>query len=179
MEPKIYWGGILRALRLKNNLTQKEVAAVLHISRQGYSYIETGRCNPSAEIITVLSNVYSVDLNSYINSCFSNEYLREQDQFMSSLSVARNNQRPIKKQPARVMPVDGGVSTTKKASSSRNTSTTKDTAASKSTSTTMNSSTTKDISTPKGNSSTMDTSASKGTFDSDKPRRVLKRKKKD
>ena len=81
MSPIIFWGDLLRSLRESNNLLQKEMALVLHVSRQTYSNLETGRARPSPEQLAILSYIYGVDLMDYIHHCLPQEYLDEQEAF--------------------------------------------------------------------------------------------------
>jgi len=81
MEMEIFWGDLLRSLRRAHNLTQDEVASVLHTTRQNISNMETGRCQPSAEVIAVLSNIYDMDLIDYATHCMPVEYVAEQQAF--------------------------------------------------------------------------------------------------
>ena len=81
MYPIIFWGDLLRSLRESNNLLQKEMALVLHVSRQTYSNLETGRARPSPEQLAILSYIYGVDLMDYIRHCLPQEYLDEQEAF--------------------------------------------------------------------------------------------------
>lgn len=57
----------LRELRLKNKLTQKEVAAFLGITESAYGYYEQGRNEPSLQTIKKLAQRYDVSI-SYILS---------------------------------------------------------------------------------------------------------------
>ncbi len=77
----IFWGDYLREIRKSHNLTQKEIASVLHIKRQTYSNFETGRCHPSPEILAVLSNVYDINLFDHALKCMPSVYLEEQHDF--------------------------------------------------------------------------------------------------
>ena len=50
----------IRDLREDHDLSQKEVAAYLHISQQCYSKIETGRMDISGERLILLAKLYGV-----------------------------------------------------------------------------------------------------------------------
>ena len=50
----------LIALRIDNDLSQKEVAAYLHITQQCYSKIETGRMDITGERLILLAKLYHV-----------------------------------------------------------------------------------------------------------------------
>ncbi len=78
MYPTIYWGDLLQELREKHFLLQKEVADFLHISRQSYSNLETGRSQPTAEHIAALSYIYDINLLDYVRKCLPPNYVAEQ-----------------------------------------------------------------------------------------------------
>ena len=50
----------IRELRIEQNLSQKEVAAYLHITQQCYSKIETGRMDITGERLLLLAKLYGV-----------------------------------------------------------------------------------------------------------------------
>ena len=50
----------IRDLREDRDLSQKEVAAYLHISQQCYSKIETGRMDITGERLLLLAKLYDV-----------------------------------------------------------------------------------------------------------------------
>lgn len=50
----------IRELRVDRNLSQKEVAAYLHITQQCYSKIETGRMDITGERLILLAKLYNV-----------------------------------------------------------------------------------------------------------------------
>lgn len=63
----------LRDLRLENNLTQEEVAALALISKKTLSRIENGTVIPKIETLEVLSDVYNTDLiKLYLESRYIN-----------------------------------------------------------------------------------------------------------
>lgn len=81
----IFWGDCLRSARVAKKLTQKEVASILHISRQTYSCYETGRSQPTPEILAILSNIYDINLLDYALQCMPEEYVAEQQEFKYSI----------------------------------------------------------------------------------------------
>lgn len=85
MYPKIFWGALFRSLRLQHGIAQKEIAEVLHISRQEVSDLERGRRHPSPELIHSLSSIYDMDLMTYIDDCIPEEYQTEQGIFRKKL----------------------------------------------------------------------------------------------
>ena len=85
-----YWGDILRKARLSRNLTQKEIADVLHISRQTYSSFETGRSHPTPELIAILSNIYDINLFDLVLKYMPDEYVAEQHEFKYSIPSSPN-----------------------------------------------------------------------------------------
>ena len=77
MYPTIYWGDLLRDLRTRHYMLQKEVAILLHISRQSYSNIENGRTQPTPEQLSALSYVYGVNLLDYVRKCLPQSFIAE------------------------------------------------------------------------------------------------------
>ena len=57
---------IMRNLREDRDLTQKEVAAVINKSQQGYSHIEDGRAELKIEDLIKLCKFYSVSADFFI-----------------------------------------------------------------------------------------------------------------
>ncbi len=97
MTIKIYWGEIMRELRLEYNLTQQEVAGVLHISRQTYSGLECGRTQPTVEILAILSNIYDIDIYSYAVNRMPDDMVAEQKDFKSTMPSSNKNKDKDKK----------------------------------------------------------------------------------
>ena len=54
------FGEFLRNYRVKNNLTQKQMAEKCHATQAYYSQIETGRRKPGFRLIRELSTIMSV-----------------------------------------------------------------------------------------------------------------------
>ncbi len=103
----IFWGQILRELRKKNHLHQNDIAGLLHISRQNYSHIETGKVRPTPEMISILAEVYQTDLFNYARKCMPTTLLREQSEFRSIVeasNIAREKNR--KKRSEKIEPPD-------------------------------------------------------------------------
>lgn len=50
----------LKALRLEANLTQKEIAEKIGVSRPAYTYCEKGEKTPTQDKLTVLANLFNV-----------------------------------------------------------------------------------------------------------------------
>ena len=57
---------IMRALREDNDLTQREVAAIINKSQQGYSHIEDGRAELKIEDLIKLCKFYGVSADYFI-----------------------------------------------------------------------------------------------------------------
>ncbi len=55
----------LKSIRRYNNLTQKQIAQKLNISRQAYSNYEQGRCIPTPDTLASLSIILKTDLFSF------------------------------------------------------------------------------------------------------------------
>ncbi|MCR5149238.1 MAG: helix-turn-helix domain-containing protein [Eubacterium sp.] len=108
MEIVIFWGEILRKARVAHNLTQKEIADVLHISRQAYSGIETGRTHPSPEMIAILSNIYDINLFEFMFKYLPEEYIAETHEFKysipSSPSISSTKSSKIRRKPKMIYP---------------------------------------------------------------------------
>ena len=77
----IYWGALLRELRETHFMLQKEVAALLHMSRQSYCNLENGRTRPTPEELAALSYIYNVNLLNYVEKCIPARYLAEQSAY--------------------------------------------------------------------------------------------------
>ena len=56
----------MRNLREDNNLTQREVAAILNKSQQGYSHIEDGRAELKIDDLILLCKFYEVSADYFI-----------------------------------------------------------------------------------------------------------------
>ena len=56
----------MRALREDRDLTQREVAAVINKSQQGYSHIEDGRAELKIEDLIKLCKFYGVSADYFI-----------------------------------------------------------------------------------------------------------------
>lgn len=54
-------GKNIRALRMRKNLSQDQLAQILHVTRQTISNYETGRSQPDMEMLTLLSQALDAD----------------------------------------------------------------------------------------------------------------------
>ncbi|MDU4787688.1 MAG: helix-turn-helix transcriptional regulator [Clostridium sp.] len=82
-----------KILRTEKGLRQEDIAKLLNVSRQAYSYWETGERNPDVEVLIALADYYNVtidylvgrsqiktnyainkDLEPYINHCINGYY---------------------------------------------------------------------------------------------------------
>ena len=59
----------MRNLREDRDLTQREVAAVINKSQQGYSHIEDGRAELKIEDLIKLCKFYGVSADYFIGIC--------------------------------------------------------------------------------------------------------------
>lgn len=57
---------MLKTLRLKNNLTQKQVAEILNISRTTYSNYEQNAAEPNIETLIRLADHYHITVDSLL-----------------------------------------------------------------------------------------------------------------
>lgn len=85
MYPKIFWGALFKALRESNNLSQRELADLLHTSRQEISNLERGRKHPTPELVHAFSNIYDINLMDYIEQCIPKNYKDEQLSFKKKM----------------------------------------------------------------------------------------------
>lgn len=93
MKIKVSWGNVLRTLRLDHNLTQAEIADLLHISRPDYTNIELGRQQPTAEMIAILTDIYDTELYRYALNSLPDELVAEQNEFKANMtSLPRDNE---------------------------------------------------------------------------------------
>ncbi len=63
----------MKNLREDNDLTQKEVGALIHKSQQGYSHIEEGRAELKIEDLIVLCRFYNVSADYFIGLSEKNQ----------------------------------------------------------------------------------------------------------
>lgn len=59
------FGDFLKQLRLQHNMKQVQVAKHLGISRQAYSYYERNNTVPGMELLTQLSELYQIPLQTF------------------------------------------------------------------------------------------------------------------
>ena len=57
----------IKSLRIKNNLTQAELAEKVNIAAKHQSCIETGKNFPSAELIEKYANVFNIDACEFLS----------------------------------------------------------------------------------------------------------------
>ena len=63
----------IKALRLKNNLSQKDIASKINMPQSTYNNYENGKREPTIDILTKLANFYNVSLDYLIGRNFGNE----------------------------------------------------------------------------------------------------------
>lgn len=56
----------LKKLRLENNLTQKQVAKYLCVSRTTYTYYELAKTEPNLQSVKKLAELYKIPLSELI-----------------------------------------------------------------------------------------------------------------
>lgn len=54
---------VLKELREKNKLTQKEVAEKVNITQRAYAFYETGDREPSIDTLIKIANLYNVPID--------------------------------------------------------------------------------------------------------------------
>ena len=64
-------GTVLRNLRKRKRYSQTELAAIIGISRSGYSHYETGRNHPPIEMLIQLSGIYQISYTDLLDLSYS------------------------------------------------------------------------------------------------------------
>lgn len=64
---QIKTGELIRSLRMKNKLTQKQLAEQINVSDKAVSKWETGKGCPDISLLTELAEVFQVDLQAILN----------------------------------------------------------------------------------------------------------------
>lgn len=62
------FGKVLKELRTKNKLTQKELARALYLSNSSISHYENNRCMPSRETIEDFARYFNVSMDYLLGS---------------------------------------------------------------------------------------------------------------
>lgn len=60
-------GRKLKELRLSENLTQEQLAAIIDVSRVNYTRYETDKVRPDYEILVKIADFYDVSLDEIFN----------------------------------------------------------------------------------------------------------------
>lgn len=66
-------GNIIRSLRIKENLTQEELAKIIKVSRSTMGSYEQGTRDPTIETLERFADYFNVDMN-YLTGTVSEEY---------------------------------------------------------------------------------------------------------
>lgn len=66
-------GNIIRSLRIKENLTQEELAKIIKVSRSTMGSYEQGTRDPNIETLERFADYFNVDMN-YLTGTVSEEY---------------------------------------------------------------------------------------------------------
>ena len=82
------FGKVLKELRVKNKLTQKELARALYLSNSSISHYENNRCMPSRETIEAFAQYFNVSIDYLIGSTHISD-LEEllQQEYQGDISV--------------------------------------------------------------------------------------------
>lgn len=59
---------VLKSIRIKNNLTQDEMAEKLLVTRQAISRWENGETEPNIESLKLLSTIFNISINTILGS---------------------------------------------------------------------------------------------------------------
>ena len=66
-------GKKVKKLRLKNNITQQELASVLDVSRVQISNVESGRRGLNLEQLNILCKYFKIDLSYFVSDDITDE----------------------------------------------------------------------------------------------------------
>lgn len=82
------FGKVLKELRVKNKLTQKELAKALYLSNSSISHYENNRCMPSRETIEAFAQYFNVSVDYLLGSAHISD-LEEllQQEYQGDISV--------------------------------------------------------------------------------------------
>lgn len=82
------FGKVLKELRTKNKLTQKELARALYLSNSSISHYENNRCMPSRETIEAFAQHFNVSVDYLLGSAHISD-LEEllQQEYQGDISV--------------------------------------------------------------------------------------------
>lgn len=59
-------GKNIKAFRLKNKITQEQLAESLYVTRQTISNYETGRSHPDIDMLRNIADIYKIDVETLI-----------------------------------------------------------------------------------------------------------------
>ncbi len=75
----------LREERLKNNLTMKQVGAIIGVTEASVSLYETGKREPSSETLSILADLYGVSVDYLLGREDSHPPMSESEQIFQHL----------------------------------------------------------------------------------------------
>ena len=82
------FGKVLKELRIKNKLTQKELEKALYLSNSSISHYENNRCMPSRETIEAFAQYFNVSVDYLLGSAhISNLEELLQQEYQGDISV--------------------------------------------------------------------------------------------
>lgn len=82
------FGKILKELRIKNKLSQKDVAKALYLSNSSISHYENDRCKPSRDTIEAVARYFDVSIDYLLGTshiCDVEELM--QNEYYESISI--------------------------------------------------------------------------------------------
>lgn len=65
---------VLKGLRIKNNLTQKEIANIINVSERTYSRYETGDREPRIETLIKIAEYYKIPIDILVGRYIKKEW---------------------------------------------------------------------------------------------------------
>lgn len=93
-------GKFIAEQRKKKSLTQKELAAMLHVTDKAVSKWETGKCYPDIEIIERLSGIFEVSIHEILSGKRiepENQIEEAEKNVIQVMKTSENNQRKWKR----------------------------------------------------------------------------------
>lgn len=69
---------VLKELRLKQNLKQKDIAKIANISERAYSFYENGKREPSIDTLIELAEFYKVPIDIIVGRYKLNNHSQQQ-----------------------------------------------------------------------------------------------------
>lgn len=96
----------LRYLRIKNKMTQKDVAKFLEITESGYGYYEQGRNEPSLTVLRKLASKYGISVSYLIGETDQHRLEFTEDDYLNDIKILIKSLPESKQETAKQMILD-------------------------------------------------------------------------